>query len=539
MALDQSALLELSEALRTADGGELMRRLLHTMLQAVIDAEATAHIGAGPHERTETRSTQRNGTREKLVATTAGDLTVKIPKVRSGSFFPSLLAPRRRIDVALHAVVMQAWVEGVSIRKVDDLVAALGVESGISKSEVSRICAGLDTEVAAWRARPLDEQPFPYVFLDATYCKARVGGRVVSRAVVIATGVSADGRREVLGCDVGDSENEVFWTGFLRELRDRGLSGVQLVISDSHRGLTNAIDTVLTGAAWQRCRVHFSALRARPGQQGTGGDGCRGDPHHLRPAHRRHRPSSGAERRGHPETAVPRRGDAAARRPRGDHRLRRLSAGPLAQDLVDQPAGTAEQGGQAAHRRRRHLPRRQRPPPTRQLRAHRGPRRMAGLRPPLPLRGLHGPAHPARTHRPRTHRPRTPPHRPQRGDRPARLADGIVSTTAEQHADELHHPTGRDPTRRPCQRRPGPFSKASAHSTGVPDAQCSKSSTALMWGCRSHGSSQGTASGRPGKPRLRSWACHGPGLTGATGRLPVVRASWPGTGARHGEVAAS
>src|SRR3954469_14459516 len=257
MALDQSALLELSEALRGADGGELMRRLLYTMLQAVIDAEATAHIGAGPHERTDTRTTQRNGSRERLVATTAGDLTVKIPKLRTGSFFPSLLAPRRRIDVALHAVVMQAWIEGVSTRKVDDLVAALGVESGISKSEVSRICGQLDTEVAAWRARPLGEQAFPYVFCDATYGKARVGGRVVSRAVVIATGVSADGRREVLGVDVGDSENEVFWTDFLRGLRDRGLGGVQLVISDSHRGLTNAIATTLAGASWQRCRVHF------------------------------------------------------------------------------------------------------------------------------------------------------------------------------------------------------------------------------------------------------------------------------------------
>jgi len=257
MALDQSALLELTDALRSADGGEVMRRLLLTMLQALIDAEATAQIGAAPHERTETRTTQRNGSRDKLVATTAGDLSVKIPKLRTGSFFPSLLAPRRRIDVALHAVVMQAWVEGVSTRKVDDLVAALGVESGISKSEVSRICGQLDVEVAAWRTRPLDERAFPYVFLDATYCKARVNGRVVSRAVVIATGVSADGRREVLGVDVGDSENEVFWTGFLRGLRDRGLAGVQLVISDSHRGLTNAIDTVLAGAAWQRCRVHF------------------------------------------------------------------------------------------------------------------------------------------------------------------------------------------------------------------------------------------------------------------------------------------
>ena len=256
MALDQSALLELLEMMRSADAGELMRRLLGTILQELVDAEATAQIGAGPHERSEARTTQRNGTRDKTVTTTAGDLTVKIPKVRTGSFFPALLHPRRRIDVALHAVVMQAYVEGVSTRRVDDLVVALG-GTGISKSEVSRICAKLDAEVAAWRARPLDEQAFPYVFLDATYCKVRINQRVVSQAVVIATGVSVDGKREVLGCAVGDSETEEFWTEFLRDLRDRGLSGVQLVISDAHRGLTNAVATVLQGAAWQRCRVHF------------------------------------------------------------------------------------------------------------------------------------------------------------------------------------------------------------------------------------------------------------------------------------------
>ena len=256
MALDQSALLELLEMMRGADAGELMRRLLGTIMQELVDAEATAHIGAGPHQRSEARTTLRNGTRDKTVTTTAGDLTVKIPKVRTGSFFPALLHPRRRIDVALHAVVMQAYVEGVSTRRVDDLVVALG-GTGISKSEVSRICAKLDAEVAAWRARPLDEQMFPYVFLDATYCKVRINQRVVSQAVVIATGVSADGKREVLGCAVGDSETEGFWTEFLRALRDRGLSGVQLVISDAHRGLTNAVATVLQGAAWQRCRVHF------------------------------------------------------------------------------------------------------------------------------------------------------------------------------------------------------------------------------------------------------------------------------------------
>jgi len=264
MALNQSALLELTEALRSADEGQLMRSLLHTILQALIDAEAQAHIGAGPHERSDGRLTQRNGTRAKTVSTTAGDLAVKIPKTRTGSFFPSLLHPRRRIDVALHAVVMEAYVHGVSTRKVDDLVSALGAETGISKSEVSRICAGLDTEVAAFNARDLAGQGFPYVFVDATYCKARVGGdtygagaRVCSQAVVIATGVSADGRREVLGCAVGDCETEAFWTEFLRSLRERGLTGVQLVISDHHRGLMNAIDATMIGAAWQRCRVHF------------------------------------------------------------------------------------------------------------------------------------------------------------------------------------------------------------------------------------------------------------------------------------------
>ena len=257
MTLNQSALLQIAEALRSADGGDMVRQMLGFMLQALVDAEATSVIGAEPHQRTEDRTTHRNGTRDKTVSTTAGDLTVKIPKLRTGSFFPSLLEPRRRVDVALHAVVMEAYVHGVSTRKVDDLVTALGVDTGISKSEVSRICAGLDAQVAAYDTRPLDETTYPYVFLDATYCKARVNGRVVSQAVVIATGVTADGRREVLGSKVGDSENTIFWAGFLRDLRERGLAGVQLVISDHHRGLMNAIDQVLAGAAWQRCRVHF------------------------------------------------------------------------------------------------------------------------------------------------------------------------------------------------------------------------------------------------------------------------------------------
>ncbi|CAN5763313.1 IS256-like element IS1553 family transposase [soil metagenome] len=178
-------------------------------------------------------------------------------ELREGSFFPALLEPRRRIDRALWAVVMEAWVHGVSTRKVDDPVAALGIEAGVSKSEVSRICGELDAVVGEFRSRRLDHAAFPYLFLDATYVKAKEGARVVSKAIVVATGVTATGDREVLGLDVGDSEDGAFWTAFLRSLRARGLSGVRLVVSDAHEGLKGAIGSVLLGAAWQRCRVHF------------------------------------------------------------------------------------------------------------------------------------------------------------------------------------------------------------------------------------------------------------------------------------------
>jgi putative transposase len=257
MALSQSALNELLDALRAGGDLDVIRHALTLVLQALIEAEATQQIGARPYERTEARSGHRNGTRARLLSTKAGDIELRIPKLREGSFFPSLLEPRRRIDRALLAVVMQAYVHGTSTRKVDDLVKALGVDSGISKSEVSRICAELDQEVAAFRSRSLSHTAFPYVFVDATYLKARVDGRVVSRAVVIATGVSSDGGREVLGLDVGDSEDGAFWTAFLRSLKARGLAGVQLVISDAHTGLKQAIAAVMVGAGWQRCRVHF------------------------------------------------------------------------------------------------------------------------------------------------------------------------------------------------------------------------------------------------------------------------------------------
>jgi putative transposase len=246
---------------------DLFRRLLQQALQDLIEAELTAVIGAGRHERCPSRSNWRNGGRSRMLATPAGDLELRIPKVREGSFFPGLLEPRRRVDQALWAVIMEAYVHGTSTRKVDDLVRALGIDSGVSKSTVSRICKDLDEQVEVFRSRPLDHTGFPYVFCDATYIKARVGGKVISRAVVIATGVAADGTREVLGLDVGDSEDEAFWTAFLRGLRRRGLGGVQLVISDAHEGLKAAVARVFSGSGWQRCRVHFARnILARVGK---------------------------------------------------------------------------------------------------------------------------------------------------------------------------------------------------------------------------------------------------------------------------------
>ena len=257
MALSQSVASELLEAFRAGEGVDLIRESVRLVMQELVETEASQQVGAGRYERTDTRVTDRNGSRPRLVATQAGDVELRIPKLRRGSFFPAILQPRRRIDQALYAVVMEAYVNGVSTRAVDDLVAALGVESGISKSEVSRICTGLDEQVEAFRSRPLHHTGFPYVFLDATYLHVRRTGQVTSMAVVVATGVTATGGREVLGCDVGDSEDEVFWRGFLRTLKQRGLAGVQLVISDQHAGLVAALGRVFQGAAHQRCRVHF------------------------------------------------------------------------------------------------------------------------------------------------------------------------------------------------------------------------------------------------------------------------------------------
>ena len=297
MALSKSALSELLDALRAGGDLDLIREALALVLQALIDAEATQQIGARPYERTDTRVAHRNGFRTRLLSTKAGDVDLKIPKLREGSFFPALLEPRRRIDRALLAVVMEAYVHGTSTRKVDDLVKALGVEAGISKSEVSRICAGLDEQVEAFRSRPLHHTEFPYVFLDATSLHVRRTGQVTSMAVVVATGVTAIGGREVLGVDVGDSEDEVFWRGFLRTLKERGLAGVRLIISDQHTG------------AGRRARPRVPTCRAptlpgplrpqpaRPGAQIAQRHGRRGVSHHLRSTHRRGRRRNLGQRR--------------------------------------------------------------------------------------------------------------------------------------------------------------------------------------------------------------------------------------------------
>jgi transposase-like protein len=233
-----------------------LREILEHTLQALIEVEAAGVVGAQPHERSEGRVGYRNGHRPRILDTRLGRLELGIPKLRQGSFLPSLLEPRRRIERALWAVIQEAWVHGVSTRKVDALVAAMG-GCHVSKSEVSRICQELDQELALFRDRPLDDAAYPYVWFDATYEKVRQGGRIVSQAVVVAIGVRETGEKEVLGVAVGASETEAFWVEFCRQLVARGLHGVLLVISDAHEGLRAALAQCFAGASWQRCTVHF------------------------------------------------------------------------------------------------------------------------------------------------------------------------------------------------------------------------------------------------------------------------------------------
>jgi transposase-like protein len=235
------------------EGLDFLHESLRWMVEQLMEVEVSELIGAEHGERTPDRATHRNGYRPRRWDTRAGELELRIPKLRQGSYFPSFLEPRRRSEQALLAVVQQAYVCGVSTRRVDQLVESLGLR--ISRSEVSRICRGLDEQVSAFLERPL-EGDYPYLWLDAKVEKVRDGGRVQRKAVVIAHGVHETGRREILGIDVGEAETEAFWTAFLRALVARGLVGVRLVVSDAHEGLKAAIARVLS-CPWQRCTVHF------------------------------------------------------------------------------------------------------------------------------------------------------------------------------------------------------------------------------------------------------------------------------------------
>jgi len=234
---------------------DFLREGMELLSQLLMEAEVEQQIGAKKHERSEERSNYRNGSRKRSWETRVGEIELAIPKLRRGSYYPSLLEPRRPAEKALLAVVQEAYLKGVSTRKVDSLLKALGL-TGIDKSKVSRICKELDQAVEQFRERKLQES-YPYVWLDALYLKVRQNHRVVSLALVIAVGVDEQGERHLLGFDLGGSEEQAFWLAFLRSLLKRGLKSVQLVISDAHEGLKRAINQVFTGASWQRCRVHF------------------------------------------------------------------------------------------------------------------------------------------------------------------------------------------------------------------------------------------------------------------------------------------
>jgi putative transposase len=246
--------LALAELLEKAGDGDFLRSVAEAVLQLLMEADVDGLIGAGRYERSGERTTWRNGFRDRSLDTRLGKLQLRIPKLRQGAYFPPFLEPRKMSEKALVAVIQEAWIGGVSTRRVDDLVQAMGL-AGISKSQVSKLCKEIDDRVHAFLDRPLTGE-WPYLWLDATYLKQREGGRIVSVAAIIAVAVDTEGKREIVGLHIGPSEAETFWSAFLKSLARRGLNGVKLVISDAHEGLKAAVRRVFR-ATWQRCRVHW------------------------------------------------------------------------------------------------------------------------------------------------------------------------------------------------------------------------------------------------------------------------------------------
>ena len=371
--MDRMTIAEVVREVLRDEHADVIRESVRAVAQELMEAEISELIGAERGERTEDRATHRNGYRPRRWDTRAGEIELQIPKIRQGSYFPIFLQPRKRSEQALVSVVQQAYVCGVSTRRVDQLVESLGLR--ISKSEVSRIAGLLDEQVQAFRERPLEGR-YPYVFVDAKIEKVRAGGRVARKCVVVAHAVHETGPREIIGLDVGEAETEAFWTEFLRSLVARGLVGVQLAISDAHPGLE--------GRDRQGPRLAVAALhRALPARpQG---------PLPQRPARRARRPDPPAlhRRRWRRGAPAPGRRDQPARAAaaedrtaaRGGRRRRpgvlRVPGRALAQAALDQPAGALQPRDRPPHRRRRHLPRRPLRDPPRLDARHRSQRRMA------------------------------------------------------------------------------------------------------------------------------------------------------------------